>query len=64
MSRPDRVKQIHFHLQANESFSRKNVVRGMHFQWAPYMGKLIRVVHGRMLSLVLPRPPQTRNPTP
>lgn len=38
--------------QANESFSRANVVRGLHLQWAPYMGKLIRVVKGRMLSLV------------
>lgn len=40
-------------VQFNESFSRPNVVRGMHFQWNPFMGKLVRTVHGRMVDLFL-----------
>lgn len=40
-------------LQTNESFSKKGVIRGMHFQWNPYMGKFIRVIKGQMLDLVL-----------
>jgi len=33
-------------VQLNESRSGKNVVRGLHFQWDPPMGKLMRVVEG------------------
>ncbi len=33
-------------VQLNESASRKNVIRGLHFQWDPPMGKLMRVVQG------------------
>jgi len=40
-------------LQTNESFSRKGTVRGLHFQWNPYMGKLVRTLHGHMIDLVL-----------
>ncbi len=40
-------------LQTNESFSRQGTVRGLHFQWNPYMGKLVRTVHGHMIDLVL-----------
>ncbi len=40
-------------VQANESFSRPGVMRGLHFQWNPYMGKLIRTLHGRMIDLFL-----------
>jgi dTDP-4-dehydrorhamnose 3,5-epimerase len=40
-------------VQANESFSRPGTMRGLHFQWAPYVGKLIRTVHGRMVDLVV-----------
>ncbi|MCX6155132.1 MAG: dTDP-4-dehydrorhamnose 3,5-epimerase family protein [Candidatus Kapabacteria bacterium] len=40
-------------LQQNESFSKPNVVRGLHFQWNPFMGKLVRTVRGRMVDLVL-----------
>jgi dTDP-4-dehydrorhamnose 3,5-epimerase len=40
-------------VQGNESFSRAGVVRGLHFQWNPYMGKLVRTVRGRMVDLVL-----------
>lgn len=39
--------------QSNESLSRAGVVRGLHFQWQPYMGKLVRTVSGRMVDLVL-----------
>jgi dTDP-4-dehydrorhamnose 3,5-epimerase len=40
-------------VQANSSFSRAGTIRGLHFQWNPYMGKLVRTVHGRMVDLVL-----------
>lgn len=39
--------------QANESYSRTGVVRGLHFQWNPYMGKLVRTIRGHMIDLVL-----------
>ena len=34
-------------LQLNHSRSSRNVVRGLHFQWDPPMGKLMRVTVGR-----------------
>jgi len=34
-------------VQDNHSYSQKNVVRGLHFQWDPPMGKLMRVTAGR-----------------
>jgi dTDP-4-dehydrorhamnose 3,5-epimerase len=33
-------------VQDNHSRSAKNVVRGLHFQWEPPMGKLMRVTQG------------------
>ncbi len=33
-------------VQDNHSCSAKNVVRGLHFQWEPPMGKLMRVTQG------------------
>ena len=33
-------------VQFNHSRSAKNVIRGLHFQWAPPMGKLMRVTQG------------------
>ena len=39
--------------QTNESFSRAAVIRGLHFQWNPFMGKLVRTVSGRMVDLAL-----------
>lgn len=33
-------------VQDNHSRSRKGVVRGLHFQWSPPMGKLMRVTRG------------------
>ena len=35
------MKDVEF-VQANESFSKKGTVRGLHVQWNPYMGKLVR----------------------
>jgi len=40
-------------VQANESYSKRGTVRGLHFQWNPYMGKLVRTLSGRMLDMVL-----------
>ena len=40
-------------VQANESCSKKGTVRGLHFQWNPYIGKLIRTLSGRMVDMVL-----------
>jgi dTDP-4-dehydrorhamnose 3,5-epimerase len=40
-------------VQANESFSRAGTVRGLHFQWNPYMGKLVRTIRGHMIDVVL-----------
>jgi len=33
-------------VQDNHSRSKKGVLRGLHFQWDPPMGKLMRVIHG------------------
>ena len=33
-------------VQDNHSYSKKGVVRGLHFQWEPAMGKLMRVTQG------------------
>jgi len=40
-------------VQINESFSKKHVVRGMHFQHSPYQEKLVRVIKGKMIDLYL-----------
>ena len=48
----DFFKDIIF-VQCNESYSRKSTVRGLHFQWNPYMGKLVRTIEGRMIDMVL-----------
>ncbi|MCF0048430.1 dTDP-4-dehydrorhamnose 3,5-epimerase [Dyadobacter sp. LJ53] len=41
-------------VQDNQSFSKKGVVRGLHFQHAPYaQGKLVRVMAGRVLDIAL-----------
>lgn len=40
-------------MQVNESYSRKGTLRGLHFQWNPYMGKLVRTVQGHMIDIVL-----------
>jgi len=41
-------------VQANQSFSKKGALRGLHFQKAPYQqGKLVRVVSGKVLDVVV-----------
>src|SRR5919202_3137696 len=40
-------------VQTNESFSKAGTVRGLHFQWKPYMRKLVRTLYGHMVDLVL-----------
>lgn len=40
-------------VQLNESFSRAGVLRGLHFQWNPFMGKLVRTISGHMVDLFL-----------
>ncbi len=40
-------------VQSNESHSRSGVVRGLHFQWNPFMGKLVRTLSGHMVDIML-----------
>ena len=40
-------------VQENQSHSKKNVLRGLHFQWDPPLGKLIRVVAGRVFMVAV-----------
>ena len=40
-------------VQLNHSRSVKNVVRGLHFQWDPPMGKLMRVTLGSAFLVAL-----------
>jgi dTDP-4-dehydrorhamnose 3,5-epimerase len=47
--RQDQFKELglpDIFVQANHSRSSKNVLRGLHFQWEPPMGKLMRVTLG------------------
>lgn len=48
----DFLKGVNF-TQINESHSKKGVIRGLHFQWNPYMSKLVRTVEGHMVDLFL-----------
>lgn len=48
----DFLRNVTF-VQCNESFSRAGVVRGLHFQWNPCQGKLVRTVMGRMVDMVV-----------
>jgi dTDP-4-dehydrorhamnose 3,5-epimerase len=41
-------------VQENTSFSKKGVIRGLHFQRAPHeQGKLVTVLHGRVMDVVV-----------
>ena len=40
-------------LQLNHSRSARGVVRGLHFQWDPPMGKLMRVISGRAFMVAV-----------
>jgi dTDP-4-dehydrorhamnose 3,5-epimerase len=49
----------HF-VQDNQSFSKKGVVRGLHFQRAPHaQGKLVRVIMGRVLDVAVDIRPES-----
>ncbi|MBI5123173.1 dTDP-4-dehydrorhamnose 3,5-epimerase family protein [Candidatus Roizmanbacteria bacterium] len=48
----DFLKNVSF-LQINGSFSKTNVIRGLHSQWNPYMNKLVRTINGHMIDLFL-----------
>ena len=37
-------------VQDNHSYSHKNVIRGLHYQWEQPMGKLVRVVRGSAID--------------
>ncbi|MFA6485997.1 MAG: dTDP-4-dehydrorhamnose 3,5-epimerase family protein [Candidatus Magasanikbacteria bacterium] len=40
-------------IQINESFVKAGVIKGLHFQWQPPLGKLLRVISGHMIDMVL-----------
>jgi dTDP-4-dehydrorhamnose 3,5-epimerase len=39
--------------QAIQTWSKRGVMRGLHFQWTPPMGKLVRCIHGAILDVVV-----------
>lgn len=39
--------------QAIQTVSKKGVMRGLHFQWDPPMGKFVRCLHGGILDVVV-----------
>ncbi|MBT4121058.1 MAG: dTDP-4-dehydrorhamnose 3,5-epimerase [Candidatus Magasanikbacteria bacterium] len=46
------LKDVDF-VQFNENFSKAGVLKGLHFQWEPALGKLIRTVSGHMVDIML-----------
>lgn len=46
------LRNVQF-VQLNESHSLAHVIRGLHFQWNPVQGKLVRPVVGHILDLAL-----------
>lgn len=40
-------------VQDNVSYSKKHVLRGMHLQWNPHQGKLVRVLHGAVYDVIV-----------
>jgi dTDP-4-dehydrorhamnose 3,5-epimerase len=46
------LREVEF-VQTNESFSRPGTIRGLHFQWNPHMGKLVRTMQGHMVDMAL-----------
>jgi dTDP-4-dehydrorhamnose 3,5-epimerase len=39
--------------QAIQTYSKRGVVRGLHFQWAPPMGKYVRCIRGAIIDVVV-----------
>lgn len=49
------------YVQDNQSYSEKGVIRGLHFQKAPYeQGKLVRVLAGKVLDVVVDIRPDSK----
>src|SRR5581483_1571083 len=46
------LKQADF-TQFNESFAKAGVVKGMHFQWDPPLGKFLRTISGHMVDMII-----------
>jgi len=47
-------------VQDNQSFSKKGVIRGLHFQNAPHaQGKLVRVIMGKVLDIAVDLRPES-----
>jgi dTDP-4-dehydrorhamnose 3,5-epimerase len=46
--------------QCNESWSKKNVVRGFHFQFNPFMGKFVRTIFGHMVDIIIDIRPNSK----
>jgi dTDP-4-dehydrorhamnose 3,5-epimerase len=44
------IRQI---MQSNESYNAGATIRGLHFQWNPPMGKLVRPIQGTVFELIL-----------
>jgi dTDP-4-dehydrorhamnose 3,5-epimerase len=40
-------------VQVNESCSKANVLRGLHFQYDPPLGKMVRILYGRAVDMAL-----------
>jgi len=61
--RKDELKAIgieHELVQVNQSFSVKNVIRGLHYQSAPKaQGKLVRVIAGKIIDVAVDIRPQS-----
>lgn len=47
-------------VQQNESYSQSGVIRGLHMQWSPPQGKLIRTTWGRMVDVVVDIRPDSK----
>ena len=45
-------KDVRFN-QFNEAYSKGKTFRGLHFQWSPLMGKLVRCVTGHLIDIAL-----------
>ncbi|MDP3963888.1 MAG: dTDP-4-dehydrorhamnose 3,5-epimerase [bacterium] len=40
-------------LQENISLSKKGVIRALHFQWDPPLGKFVRIIHGKAFAVAV-----------
>ena len=49
----EELKDIKEFVQGNESYSNSGALRGFHFQWSPNMGKLFRVISGKVIDCVV-----------